>query len=108
MAVGPTPYHNGGKMTVGADGYLYAVVGDTTDSWNMADNENTRVPPDDRSSILRIDRQTCQAAPGNPFYGINGLSKTFACGIRNSFGMDFDPVTNNSWFTENDQLVTTR
>ena len=29
------------------------------------------------------------------------MPKYYAYGIRNSFGMDFDPVTGNLWDTEN-------
>jgi len=37
-----------------------------------------------------------EAAPGNPFG-----SRVWAYGIRNSFGLAFDPVTGNLWETEN-------
>ena len=29
------------------------------------------------------------------------LNKYYAYGIRNSFGMDFDPITSKLWDTEN-------
>ena len=29
------------------------------------------------------------------------LNKYFAYGVRNAFGLDFDPVTNKLWDTEN-------
>ena len=35
---------------------------------------------------------------GNETYPANLY---YACGIRNSFGLDFDPVTGNLWDTEN-------
>jgi aldose sugar dehydrogenase len=41
----------------------------------------------------------------NPFYQYSGdmekLKRYYAYGIRNSFGMDFDPVTGKLWMTEN-------
>jgi glucose/arabinose dehydrogenase len=97
---GPGPYHNGGKIKVGPDGYLYAVTGDTTDSWSLLDNEKEGMPPDSRSTVTRIDRETGGAPSDNPFHG-KGLEKVYAYGIRNSFGMDFDPVTGTLWVTEN-------
>ena len=39
------------------------------------------------------------SAPNNP------LSKYFAYGIRNSFGLDFDPITGKLWDTENGEDV---
>jgi glucose/arabinose dehydrogenase len=102
LAGGPGPYHNGGKMTIGPDGYLYAVIGDTNFSMGISDNHFTgQQPPDYRSVIMRIDRETGKAPSDNPFYGIKGLERAYAYGIRNSFGMDFDPVTNRLWMTEN-------
>ncbi|MEO9294107.1 MAG: PQQ-dependent sugar dehydrogenase [Nitrososphaera sp.] len=97
---GPGPYHNGGKVKVGPDGYLYAITGDTTDSWSLLDNEKEGVAPDNRSTVTRINRETGEAAPDNPFHEA-GLEKVYAYGIRNSFGMDFDPVTGTLWVTEN-------
>lgn len=100
LGTGPGPYHNGGKVKVGPDGYLYAITGDMTDSWSVLDNEGEgRV--DHRSAVARIERETGQAPADNPFYRQKGLDKVFAYGIRNSFGMDFDPLTGNLWITEN-------
>ena len=48
-----------------------------------------------RGKILRLTRDG-EAAPGNPFG-----SRVWAFGIRNSFGLAFDPVTGNLWETEN-------
>lgn len=100
LAGGPGPYHNGGKIKIGPDGYLYTVTGDTTDSWSPLDNEAEGNPPDYRSVVLRIDGETGQAPADNPFHG-QGLDRVYAYGIRNSFGMDFDPATNALWITEN-------
>ncbi|AIC15406.1 PQQ-dependent sugar dehydrogenase [Nitrososphaera viennensis] len=101
LAGGPGPYHNGGKIIIGPDGYLYAVIGDTNDSRGISDNDFSDEPPDFRSVIVRVDRETGEAPGDNPFYGTEGLEKAYAYGIRNSFGMDFDPVTNSLWMTEN-------
>jgi glucose/arabinose dehydrogenase len=101
LYAGPGPFHNGGKITIGPDGYLYAVIGDTNDSSGVTANEDRGRTPDDRSVIVRVDRETGQPPSDNPFYSMKGLSKVYSYGIRNSFGLDFDPVSNRLWMTEN-------
>jgi hypothetical protein len=51
--------------------------------------------------IFRVDENG--AAPAdNPFFALGGsLQKVFAYGIRNSFGLGFDPLTGDLWDTEN-------
>ena len=46
-------------------------------------------------SIFRINPEDGSGAPDNPFTSSEGdvLSKYYAYGVRNSFGMDFDPLT---------------
>jgi glucose/arabinose dehydrogenase len=101
LPAGPRPNHNGGKMIIGPDGYLYAVIGDKNRDGqlqNFADG-----PLDDTGGILRINPEDGSAAPNNPFISSNNnvLSKFYAYGIRNSFGIDLDPVTGMLWDTEN-------
>ncbi len=106
----PGPFHNGGKITIGPhDGYIYAVIGDVSAGGGMLDNQIPGKPPDDKSVILRVDRDTGIALKDNPFFYNNNnhtgdmekLQSYYAYGIRNSFGMDFDPVTGKLWITEN-------
>jgi glucose/arabinose dehydrogenase len=104
----PGPFHNGGKITVGPhDGYIYAVIGDVSAGGGMLDNQIHGRPPNDTSVILRVDRDTGTALKDNPFFYNNHsgdmekLQSYYAYGIRNSFGMDFDPVTGKLWITEN-------
>lgn len=99
----PGPFHNGGKIDIGPDGYLYAIIGDTNAGGGMLDNDASGREPDDKSVIMRVDRETGEAAEDNPFYGHENekLHRYFAYGIRNSFGMGFDPVTGQLWATEN-------
>lgn len=87
----PGPNHDGGKMTIGPDGMLYAVIGDLNRD-GMLQNYKNGPRPDDTSVIFRVDRD------GN---AVNGTSKYYAYGIRNSFGLDFDPLTEVLWDTEN-------
>ena len=106
----PGPFHNGGKITISPyDGYIYAVIGDVSAGGGMLDNQIPGKPPDDKSVILRVDRDTGTALKDNPFFYNNNnhsgdmerLQSYYAYGIRNSFGMDFDPVTGKLWITEN-------
>lgn len=97
----PGPFHNGGKIAIGPDGHLYVVIGDTNAGGGMLDNEVSGREPDDKSVILRVDRKTGKAVKGSPFHGDEKLARYYAYGIRNSFGMDFDPVSGRLWMTEN-------
>ncbi|HEY7507925.1 MAG TPA: PQQ-dependent sugar dehydrogenase [Nitrososphaera sp.] len=96
----PGPYHSGGKIAIGPDGMLYAAIGDTNAGGGVLDNEAGGRGPDDKSVVFRVDRETGEAAEGNPFSD-GRLQRYYAYGIRNSFGMDFDPVTGKLWMTEN-------
>jgi glucose/arabinose dehydrogenase len=95
----PGPKHNGGVIMVGQDDNLYLIIGDV--SLKNDTNPQKVKSLDGRSGVLKIT-QNGQAVGD---YGIIGkdtpLSKYYAYGIRNSFGMDFDPVTGNLWDTEN-------
>lgn len=102
----PGPFHNGGKIAIGPnDGYLYAVIGDVNAGGGMLDNQIPGRPLDDKSVVFRVDADTGMAAADNPFYQYGGemekLRQYYAYGIRNSFGMDFDPLTGKLWMTEN-------
>jgi glucose/arabinose dehydrogenase len=105
----PGQHHSGGKILTGPDKYLYITVGEL-DNGSSLSNEKSKAlnneskaadDPDGRGGILRIDQN------GQPIgaHGILGdydpLNKYYAYGIRNSFGMDFDPLTGNLWDTEN-------
>jgi glucose/arabinose dehydrogenase len=103
----PGPFHNGGKISIGPrDGYIYAVIGDVSSGGGMLDNQIPGRPPDDKSVIFRVDRDTGTPVQDNPFYNnytddMEKLQRYYAYGIRNSFGMDFEPVTGRLWITEN-------
>ena len=92
--------HNGGKLLIGPDDNLYLIVGDLREHRTKAQNNQTGLPPDGTSVIYRIT-QDGKPAPGNPFGKDPTVSKFYAYGIRNSFGMDFDPLTGKLWDTEN-------
>ena len=98
----PGPNHDGGKIIIGPDGYLYAVLGDLNHDGQLQ-NFPDGPPPDDTGSIFRINPADGSAPTDNPFIGsgTDALNKNYAYGVRNSFGMDFDPLTGNLWDTEN-------
>lgn len=94
----PGPNHDGGKILVGPDGYLYAVIGDLNRN-GMLQNYPDGPAPDDTSVIIKVDFDGRPTA--NVLSGAEGLASYYAYGIRNGFGLDFDPVTGTLWMTEN-------
>ena len=96
----PGPRHNAGNIMIGPDNNLYVSIGDLDGHTTMAQNVKGGGWPDGSSAILRIT-QDGQALEGGVL-GDNGIiKKYYAYGIRNSFGMDFDPLTGKLWNTEN-------
>jgi aldose sugar dehydrogenase len=102
----PGPRHNGGAIEIGPDQNIYVPVGDIDGSFRRdftatkTQNFDDGLAADGRSGILRITQD------GKPVgQGILGdsmpLRLYYAYGIRNSFGMDFDPLTGRVWDTEN-------
>jgi glucose/arabinose dehydrogenase len=100
----PGGRHNGGVVLVGEDNLLYLIVGDiakvTKGSRTQAQNFEGGPEPDGSSGVLRIsqDGVPIQSSILGSKYP---LSLYYAYGIRNSFGMDFDPVSGKLWDTEN-------
>jgi aldose sugar dehydrogenase len=105
LPVRPGPRHTGGEVAVGPDDNIYLTVGDLDGTFKkdyetMAQNYLNVTKLDGRSGILRV------TSDGKPVgSGILGnqfpLNLYFAYGIRNSFGIDWDPVTGTMWETEN-------
>jgi len=96
----PCCSHNGGKITIGPDGNVYVVIGDLLVHNTKAQNFKNGTDPDGTSAIYRITRDG--NAVSNPIFGGNEfMTKYYAYGIRNGFGLDHDPVTGNLWDTEN-------
>jgi glucose/arabinose dehydrogenase len=101
----PAPAHNGGALRIGPDNNLYVTTGDLVGSDNessrtRAQNYRNGTEPDGRAGILRVTlegRPVSGGMLGNEF----PVNLYFAYGIRNSFGIDFDPVTGLLWDTEN-------
>jgi glucose/arabinose dehydrogenase len=98
----PGPTHNGGFIKIGPDNNLYIIIGDVNryPFKSKVQNVINGTEPDGTSGILRI---TQDGKPvGNGIIGNNSLANIYyAYGIRNGFGMDFDPITKILWDTEN-------
>ena len=104
----PGPSHNGGVLQMDKEKNLYVAIGDIQPTkYNQTGSFDTTAQnllngsfPDGRAGILRLTQD------GKPIgNGILGdkypLNLYYAYGIKNSFGMDFDPLTGNLWDTEN-------
>ena len=98
----PGPNHDGGKLVIGPDQYLYAIIGDLNHDGKLQ-NFLDGPEPDDTGVIFKVNPNDGSAAPNNPFVnsGDSVLSRYYAYGIRNSFGIAIDPITNMLWDTEN-------
>jgi aldose sugar dehydrogenase len=100
------PMHNGGPVLIGPDNLLYVSVGELESvgekaptNRNKAINYKNGVEPDGRAGILRM---TMEGRAAGRILGDTGpLSLYYGYGIRNSFGMDFDPLTKKLWLTDN-------
>lgn len=100
--------HNGGALIIGPDKNLYIPIGDAdgySNSTNFpehsteAQNVINGGPPDRTGGILTLTENG--HAYANVLGNSDDVNEYYAYGIRNSFGIDFDPVTGNLWDTEN-------
>lgn len=101
LSADPGPTHNGGKLKADGAGHLYVVIGNLNREGGPLQNSGSGTI-EDISVILRVDIDG-KPVGDNPFvsYGREALSRYYAYGVRNSFGMDIDPVTGTLWDTEN-------
>ncbi len=97
-SVHPPNDHIGGKLLIGPDENLYLIVGNIGGHETITQNFPNKFPPVG-SVIYRISQNG--DAVGNILGNIDPINKFYAYGIRNSFGIDFDPITNILWDTEN-------
>jgi glucose/arabinose dehydrogenase len=115
--------HDGGVIAFGPDGKLYVMFGDVGRRGQLQNLPNGPGPGDDDDQfggpepddahftgvILRLNPDGT-TPEDNPFFeaGANmggevgeNVQRTFAYGIRNSFGMAFDPLSGRLWDQEN-------
>jgi aldose sugar dehydrogenase len=103
----PGPRHNGGALIIGPDDNLYIPVGDIDGTYQgeefetLTQNYPDGADPDGRSGILRITQDGEPVSNGGIIGDETPMNLYYAYGIRNSFGINFDPVTGNLWDTEN-------
>jgi aldose sugar dehydrogenase len=116
----PGPRYNAGPMLVSQNlngTIIYLMIGDLDHHRSQSENYEDGPPPDGTGGIMAIDIE------GNPLPNpvllgqvnteeengdeensgedIGWLPYYFAYGLRNGFGMAFDPVTGYIWDTEN-------
>jgi len=99
LPAGPASRHNGGKLAIGADQNIYLVIGDMEGA-TKSQNIKNGTSADGRGGILRVTYKGTSVGKGilgNTF----PLDLYYAYGVRNSFGIGFDPVTGRLWDTEN-------
>ncbi len=103
--------HNGGKLIFGADGNLYAGLGDSGDGGdpgNLAQNGNSLWG---KMIRINVDNFATSAPfytipPSNPFVSNpNVLDEVFSLGLRNPFRWSFDKLTGNIWIADVGQNV---
>lgn len=121
LPVTPGPNHNGGQMVLDGSGLLYLVMGELNRNGQLQ-NFPAGAPPDDTGVIFRVNSDGTAAA-GNPYTPYCSITTTTTCtqtadcpggetcttqvaryleyGLRNSFGLTFDPMTGALWDTEN-------
>jgi glucose/arabinose dehydrogenase len=96
--------HNGGKIMVGPDNNIYVTTGDFDSPQNRplskVQNVKNGSLPDGSSGILRFTPNG-EPVDGGLLGHTSPLDKYYAYGIRNSFGLDYDPFTGNIWMTDN-------
>lgn len=98
----PGPNHDGGKIAIGPDKNLYVIIGDLNHRGKLQNIKEGK-DSDDTSVIFRVNPNDGSPAKGNPFINDTNtlMQKYYAYGIRNSFGITFDPLTGILWQTEN-------
>jgi glucose/arabinose dehydrogenase len=97
----PGPAHNGGALLIGPDHQIYLTIGDVRCGCTQAANVQEGGKPEGRAGILRLT-PAGEPVPNDAIIGGDDpLYFYYAYGVRNSFGIAFDPVTGKLWDTEN-------
>ncbi|HEX8524157.1 MAG TPA: PQQ-dependent sugar dehydrogenase [Tepidisphaeraceae bacterium] len=106
LPAAPGPNHDGGKIAFGPDNKLYIQIGDLNRN-ERTQNYNNSKTVSRTGAILRLN-PSGSSVKANPFYAVANidsasaaLNDIYAYGIRNGFGLAFDPVSKELWDTEN-------
>ena len=91
IPVGPGPWHSGGRLLFGPQGYLWIAAGDGRVVTGAQDLTSLG------GKVLRVDPRTGAPAPGNPF---GASSPVYAYGFRNPQGLALRPGTEQMWLVE--------
>jgi glucose/arabinose dehydrogenase len=97
----PYANHNGGRITFGPDGMLWIGMGDGGGQGDP--NGNGQSLKTLLGKILRIDvdNNTPYAIPAdNPYAAGGGAAEIWAYGLRNPWGLDFDPLTGDLFIAD--------
>ncbi len=113
--------HNGGVLRFGPDGKLFIMMGDNGRRGFLQNATSGAPVPDDQFGgpepdnahltgfILRLNDDGSTPSD-NPFFNAStnltgeaaaNIKKLFAYGVRNGFGLAFDPLSGNLWDQEN-------
>ena len=96
----PGASHNGGAILIGPDNNIYLPMGEGGYMGGQISNNDDGPPPDGRGGILRITQDGEVVEPAI-LGDEDPLNDYYAYGMRNSFGIDFDPASGKLWDTEN-------
>ncbi len=103
MSADPGPNHNGGKITFGPDNKLYVLSGDVNRNGLTQNYESS--PELTRTGVIMRLQPSGKPVPNNPYYNPasprSPINVIYAHGIRNGFGLDFDPISGLLWDSEN-------
>ncbi len=122
-AQNPAGNHNGGILRFGPDRKLYIIIGDNGRRGQLQNLAAGPTPPSDDDQfggpapdnnhltgvILRLNDDG-STPTDNPLFAAGAavggqaganIQKIFAYGVRNSFGMAFDPISGYLWTQEN-------
>ena len=91
MPIGPGPWHSGGRLLFGPEGYLWIATGDGRVVTGAQDLTSLG------GKVLRVDPRTGAGAPGNSF---GASSRVYAYGFRNPQGLALRPGTDQMWLVE--------
>lgn len=111
----PRGNHDGGPIAFGPDGKLYVATGDLGRRGQMQNLAQGPTPPtaDDQfggpvpdaahlSGVIQRLNDDGSTPSDNPFVSAGpNLARVFAYGLRNTFGIAFDPASGNLWDQQN-------